>query len=125
MASSFGGPFFIAWPFSFLRFAPPLAVGKPNDLFQGRGHMLELLQIQNLALIENLDLAFGPGLNVLSGETGAGKSIIIKAVNLLLGNKATAEVIRQGTEEATRFGPVSTGSPRLSEGRSAPPRIFR
>jgi len=62
--------------------------------------MLELLQIQNLALIENLDIAFGPGLNVLSGETGAGKSIIIKAVNLLLGNKATAEVIRQGTEEA-------------------------
>jgi DNA repair protein RecN (Recombination protein N) len=62
--------------------------------------MLELLQIQNLALIENLDIAFGPGLNVLSGETGAGKSIIIKAVNLLLGIRATAEVIRQGTEEA-------------------------
>jgi DNA repair protein RecN (Recombination protein N) len=62
--------------------------------------MLELLQIQNLALIENLDIAFGPGLNILSGETGAGKSIIIKAVNLLLGNKATAEVIRQGTTEA-------------------------
>ncbi|HSO72421.1 MAG TPA: DNA repair protein RecN [Thermodesulfobacteriota bacterium] len=62
--------------------------------------MLELLQIQNLALIENLNIAFGPGLNVLSGETGAGKSIIIKAVNLLLGNKAPAEVIRQGTEEA-------------------------
>ncbi|RPH89945.1 MAG: DNA repair protein RecN, partial [Desulfobacteraceae bacterium] len=62
--------------------------------------MLELLQIKNLALIENLDIAFGPGLNVLSGETGAGKSIIIKAVNLLLGTRATAEVIRQGTEEA-------------------------
>ncbi len=85
--------------------------------------MLELLQIQNLALIENLDIAFGPGLNILSGETGAGKSIIIKAVNLLLGQKATAEVIRQGTAEANvsaLFQPETRGARKVG---SSPPEF--
>ncbi len=60
--------------------------------------MLTELRIRDLAIIEALDLTFGPGFNVLTGETGAGKSIIIDAVNLLLGDRASQEVIRAGAE---------------------------
>ncbi len=63
--------------------------------------MLTDLNIKNFAIIDNLHVAFGPGLNILTGETGAGKSIIIDAVNLLLGMRASAELIRTGEEEAT------------------------
>ncbi|MBI5585921.1 MAG: DNA repair protein RecN [Deltaproteobacteria bacterium] len=61
--------------------------------------MLEQLQIDNLALIDHLEISFSAGMNVLSGETGAGKSILIKAVDLLLGDKAGGEMVRQGAEE--------------------------
>lgn len=60
--------------------------------------MLTELRIRNLAIIDRLVLAFGPGFNVLTGETGAGKSIIIDAVNLLLGDRASQEVVRAGAE---------------------------
>lgn len=62
--------------------------------------MLDQLQIVNLALIDRITLSFSKGLNILSGETGAGKSIIIKAVNLLFGEKSSSDTIRQGAEEA-------------------------
>jgi DNA repair protein RecN (Recombination protein N) len=62
--------------------------------------VLDQLQIVNLALIDQMALSFSKGLNILSGETGAGKSIIIKAVNLLLGEKPTPDTVRQGAEEA-------------------------
>lgn len=62
--------------------------------------MLDQLQIANLALIDRVDLSFSRGLNILSGETGAGKSIIIKAVNLLLGEKPPPDTVRQGAEES-------------------------
>lgn len=62
--------------------------------------MLSELVIQDFAIIDNLHLKFAPGLNVLTGETGAGKSIIIDAVSLLLGARASQEVIRAGCEEA-------------------------
>jgi DNA repair protein RecN (Recombination protein N) len=62
--------------------------------------MLDQLQITNLALIDQVTLSFSKGLNILSGETGAGKSIIIKAVNLLLGEKPSPDTIRQGAKEA-------------------------
>ena len=62
--------------------------------------MLSLLRIENLAVVENVELAFGPGLNVLTGSTGAGKSLILSALNLLLGDKADADAIRQGSDEA-------------------------
>jgi len=62
--------------------------------------MLTDLIIKNFAIIENLHVTFGSGFNVLTGETGAGKSIIIDAVNLLLGGRARGEIIRTGEEEA-------------------------
>jgi DNA repair protein RecN (Recombination protein N) len=61
--------------------------------------MLSELVIRNLAIIERLQVNFGPGFNVLTGETGAGKSIIIDAVGLLLGDRARPELIRSGAEE--------------------------
>lgn len=62
--------------------------------------MLDQLQIVNLALVDQVTFSFSKGLNILSGETGAGKSIIVKAVNLLLGEKPSPDTIRQGAEEA-------------------------
>ena len=62
--------------------------------------MLESLHVKNLALIDEQDIFFTEGLNILSGETGAGKSIIIGSVNLALGAKADKELIRSGAEYA-------------------------
>lgn len=62
--------------------------------------MLAELHIQNFAIIEDLHLSLGPGFNVLTGETGAGKSIIIEAVSLLLGERADQEVVRAGASRA-------------------------
>jgi len=63
--------------------------------------MLNELHIRNFAIIDDLHLVFGPGLNILTGETGAGKSIIIDALGLLLGDRAAAEWVRAGSETAT------------------------
>lgn len=62
--------------------------------------MLELLRIQNLALIEDASLEFAPGMNVLTGETGAGKSFILKALNFVTGEKMGTEHVRPGKEKA-------------------------
>ncbi|HNO69593.1 MAG TPA: AAA family ATPase, partial [Pseudomonadota bacterium] len=62
--------------------------------------MLSYLRISNFAIIEEVELTLGPGLTVLSGETGAGKSLILDAVALLRGGRATADVIRSGADEA-------------------------
>ena len=62
--------------------------------------MLTDLIIKNFAIIDRLHVTFKPGFNVLTGETGAGKSIIIDAVGLLLGGRARPEMIRTGEEEA-------------------------
>ena len=65
--------------------------------------MLEEIRIQNFAIIDSIDLSFTSGLNVITGETGAGKSIIIDAVELLLGGKADAPIgalaHRKGTQD--------------------------
>lgn len=62
--------------------------------------MLTNLHVKNLALIEEADVEFGPGLNILTGETGAGKSILLGSINLALGKKMTKEMIRDGAESA-------------------------
>jgi len=62
--------------------------------------MLLELHVKNLALIEEADVEFGEGLNILTGETGAGKSIIIGSVNLALGQKAPRDIIRSGAKDA-------------------------
>ena len=63
--------------------------------------MLTELNIKNFAIIDQLRVTFGTGFNVLTGETGAGKSILVDALNLLLGGRASAEMIRTGQEEAS------------------------
>lgn len=63
--------------------------------------MLTDLNIKNFAIIDSLHVAFQPGLTILTGETGAGKSIIIDAVNLILGGRGSADLIRTGAEDAT------------------------
>ncbi|UCD41586.1 MAG: AAA family ATPase, partial [Chloroflexota bacterium] len=62
--------------------------------------MLVELRIENFAIIDNLELNFGPGLITFTGETGAGKSIIIDAVELLLGGRAEVSMIRTGSDRA-------------------------
>ena len=62
--------------------------------------MLLELHVKNLALIEKADVEFGEGLNILTGETGAGKSIIIGSVTMALGGKASKDVIRRGADHA-------------------------
>ena len=63
--------------------------------------MLRFLRIRRLAVIDAVDVEFTPGLNVLTGETGAGKSILVEAVGLLLGGRASADLVRTGEETAT------------------------
>jgi len=62
--------------------------------------MLKSLRIRNFAIVEDLEVEFYPGLNILTGATGAGKSIIIGALNLALGERASSEMIRTGAESA-------------------------
>ena len=62
--------------------------------------MLVELRLENYAVVDNLAVEFLPGLNLLTGETGAGKSILVDALALLLGDKASSDVIRDGTERA-------------------------
>lgn len=62
--------------------------------------MLLSLLVKNLALIEEAEVEFKDGLNILTGETGAGKSIIIGSVNAALGGKVSKEMIRSGKEQA-------------------------
>ena len=66
--------------------------------------MLTELRIRNFAIIESLTLPLSPGFNALSGETGAGKSIIVGALGMLLGERGTGEVVRTGSERATVEG---------------------
>ncbi len=75
--------------------------------------MLSLLHIENIAVIENADISFDQGFNVLTGETGAGKSIVIDAISAILGERAYRDMIRTGTSKAS-VRAVFTGVPELS-----------
>jgi DNA repair protein RecN (Recombination protein N) len=75
-----------------------------GDIYIYPSPMLTQLSIRDYALIDRLDVDFGPGFNVITGETGAGKSIIVEALSLLLGDRAKADVIRTGKEKAVIQG---------------------
>ena len=75
--------------------------------------MLLRLTIANLAILENVDIRFQKGFTVLMGGTGAGKSLIIDSLSLLLGQRASSELIRAGESKATIRGEFSSSSPRL------------
>ena len=85
--------------------------------------MLELLHIENIAVIETADIAFQPGFNALTGETGAGKSIVIDAMGAVLGGRASRELIRTGVPKAfvsAVFSHVPADLPGLAENGIAP-----
>lgn len=85
--------------------------------------MLELLHIENIAVIETADIAFQPGFNALTGETGAGKSIVIDAMGAVLGGRASRELIRTGVPKAfvsAVFSHVPEDLPGLAENGIAP-----
>src|SRR5215468_4712441 len=73
--------------------------------------MLTELHIQNFAIIDKLDLKLGPGLIILTGETGAGKSIILDAVEMLVGGRADATVVRADSDAAFVEGVFSLRGP--------------
>jgi DNA repair protein RecN (Recombination protein N) len=80
--------------------------------------MLSELRISNVAIIDELQLTFAPGMNVLTGETGAGKSIIMRAIGVLCGDRATTDLIRTDAEEAEiegLFDLADTGTDVLQE----------
>src|SRR4029078_1801144 len=63
--------------------------------------MLRFLSVRHLAVIDLAEVEFEPGLNVLTGETGAGKSILVEAIDLLVGGRASADLVRTGEDHAT------------------------
>ncbi len=77
--------------------------------------MLQQLDIQNVALIDSVSIEFGEGLNVMTGETGAGKSIIIDSINAILGERVSKEIIRTGTEKATVEAVFQVDNKRLMD----------
>jgi DNA repair protein RecN (Recombination protein N) len=85
--------------------------------------MLSYLKIQNLAIIESSEIEFSQGLNVITGETGAGKSIILKAINLLCGARASSELVRHGCETCSVEGLFNLSAAKLEQINSASEEI--
>ena len=77
--------------------------------------MLQSLRIRNIAIVEDVAVEFGDGLNVITGETGAGKSVIIGALNLILGDRADKSLIRTGAEQCTVEAVFTTPPRQLLE----------
>ena len=72
--------------------------------------MIRFLSVRHLAVIDQLEIELGPGMSVLTGETGAGKSILVEAVGLILGGRASADLVRSGEETATVQAALETPS---------------
>ena len=77
--------------------------------------MLQLLHIENIAIIECADIAFRPGFNALTGETGAGKSIVIDSISAVLGQRTSRDLIRTGADMAFVSACFTDIPPRLGE----------
>ena len=75
--------------------------------------MLTKLKVSNFVIIEDIEISFNDGLTVLTGETGAGKSLIIDSIGLLLGERADSEMIRQGEEKAVVIGCFNNDNPLI------------
>ena len=75
--------------------------------------MLRFLRIRHLAVIDSVEVEFDPGLNVLTGETGAGKSILVEAVGLLLGGRASGDLVRTGEDAAAIEAIFESGGEEL------------
>ena len=90
--------------------------------------MLELLHIENIAIIERADILFGRGFNALTGETGAGKSIVIDALGAVLGQRTSRELIRTGrrlsARRSARSRQICRGSPKTALRRRRTERFY-
>ena len=89
--------------------------------------MLQLLHIENIAIIERADIAFARGFNALTGETGAGKSIVIDSLGAVLGQRTSRDLIRTGAPKAlvsAAFDGVDAALPALRENGVAPERTI-
>jgi DNA repair protein RecN (Recombination protein N) len=84
--------------------------------------MLRFLSIRHLATIDSAEVEFEPGLNVLTGETGAGKSILVEAVGLLLGGRASGDLVRTGEDSATIEAIFESGGEELVVRREITPQ---
>src|SRR4051812_21966712 len=82
--------------------------------------MLTELHIENLGVIERLDLALGPGMTAVTGETGAGKTMLVEALELLVGGRADATIVRPGAREARVDGRFVVGDDELVLSRVVP-----
>ena len=99
------------------------AASRPSDFLNFLYPMLRYLSIRNLAVIESVAVDFDAGLNVLTGETGAGKSILVEAVGLLLGGRASSDLVRTGEEVADIRSACSRATvARSSSGARSPRR---
>ena len=81
--------------------------------------MLVSLRVRDLAVLEDVDVPFGPGLTVLTGETGAGKSLVVDALSLLSGERGDATLVRSGAERAVVEGAFSSDDPAVREALEA------
>src|SRR5436305_15146580 len=83
--------------------------------------MLRFLRIKHLAVIDSVEVEFDPGFNVLTGETGAGKSILVEAVGLLLGGRASGDLVRTGEDAAAIEAIFESGGEELLVRREISP----
>lgn len=95
-------------------FATPAGVRHPGSAGATGLSVLAELRVENYVVMDAVSVEFGPGLNLLTGETGAGKSILVDALGMLLGDKASADVVRHGAEKAVLSAVFQPESKRVA-----------